>query len=74
MAVCMMTEDHAISELEAVALAKPTELSDEMLDSVAGGNFLGRTGVAILSNDHSLNGLGVYIGPGNGPPDAAVST
>ncbi len=53
-------------------LAKPTELPDEVLDSVAGGNFLGRTGVAILSEDNSLNGLGIYTGPGNGPPDAAV--
>ena len=52
---------------------KPTELSDELLDSVAAGSLLGRVGVAILSGGNSLNGLPLFGGQADGPPTEALS-
>jgi hypothetical protein len=52
---------------------KPTELSDELLGSVAAGSFAGRLGVAILSGGNSLNGLPLFGGQADGPPTEALS-
>ena len=49
----------------------PTELSDELLDSVAAGSPLGRVLVGFISGGNSQNGLPVSVSQAEGPPSEA---
>jgi hypothetical protein len=58
---------------DTLEVTKPTELSDELLDSVAAGGILGRGAVALLSGGNSLNGLPLLFSQADGPPTEALS-